>query len=292
MPPRRSRSITKCCPRWSIRPRRRRRRAADPRRHRQEHDLPVASRRRQGDGSGLCRRQARHQARHHQQPPGAECDRAARGARRIRRRHRQPHFMEYVAESACGAAGHRRLRRHGAGAQTAGDRARRRRRLRLQDLHLSGRGRLPLGVAQGAPPGEVDGGPFGIFPHRRAWPRSRHPRGTGARRQWQNPGAARQNHRQSRRLYVDLLVVGADLSLRHVAVGPVRHPVDLLRGGRGLHQHRAGRRLSRRRAPRGDLRGRAAGGGGGAPDGHRARGNPQAQLHQVVPAPDAGDHVL
>ena len=59
-----------------------------------------------------------------------------------------------------------------------------------------------------------------------------------------------QDHRQSRRLHVDLLVVGADLSLRDAAVGPVRHPGDLLRGRRGLHQHRAGRRLSRRRAGR------------------------------------------
>ena len=252
----------------------------------------MASRRRQGDGRGLCRRQARHQARHRQQPPGAERDGAARGARRIRRRHRQPHFVEHVAESARRAAGDRGLRRHGAGAQAAGDRARRRRRLRLEDFHLSGRSRLPVGRAQGAPAGEMDGGSLGILPHRRAWPRPRHPRGTGARRQRQNPGAARQDHRQSRRLYVDLLVVGADLSLRHAAVGPIRHPGDLLRGGRGLHQHRAGRRLSRRRAPGGDLRGRAAGGGGGAADGHRARRIAPAQLHQVVPAPDAGDHGL
>ena len=71
-------------------------------------------------------------------------------------------------------------------------------------------------------------------------------------------GSARQDHRQSRRLYVDLLVVGADLSLRHAAVGPVRDPADLLRGRRRLHQHRAGRRLSRRRPSRSDLRGRAA----------------------------------
>ena len=35
-------------------------------------------------------------------------------------------------------------------------------------------------------------------------------------------GAARQDHRQSRRLHVDLLVVGADLSLCDAAVGPVR----------------------------------------------------------------------
>ena len=37
-------------------------------------------------------------------------------------------------------------------------------------------------------------------------------------------------HRQSRRLHVDLLVVGADLSLRDAAVGPVQHPGDLRRG--------------------------------------------------------------
>ena len=110
--------------------------------------------------------------------------------------------------------------------------------------------------------------------------------------QRQDPGAARQDHRQSRRLYVDLLVVGADLSLRHADVGPVRHSGDLLRGGRGLYQHRAGRRLSRRRTPRGDLRGRAAGRSGGAADADRAGGIAQAQFHQVVPAPDAGDHGL
>ncbi len=103
---------------------------------------------------------------------------------------------------------------------------------------------------------------------------------------------ARAHHRQSRRLYVDLLVVGADLSLRHAVVGPVRHPADLLRGRRGLHQHRAGGRLSRRRPAGGDLRGRAAGGSGGARDGDRSGRPAQAQLHQDVPAPDAGDHGL
>ena len=61
---------------------------------------------------------------------------------------------------------------------------------------------------------------------------------------------ARPYHRQSRRLSVDLLLVGADLSLCAAAVGPVRHSGDLCRGRRGLHQHRAGRCLSRRRAAR------------------------------------------
>ena len=105
-------------------------------------------------------------------------------------------------------------------------------------------------------------------------------------------GAAREDHRQSRRLHVDLLVVGADLSLRHAAVGPVRHPANLLRGRRGLHQHGAGRCLSRRGAAGGDLRGRASGGGGGAATGSRTGRTAPAKFHQVVPASDAGDHGL
>ena len=171
---------------------------------------------------------------------------------------------------ACGAACHFCLRRHGAGAQIARDRARCRRRLRLEDFHLSGRSRLPVGGAQGPAAGEVDCGSLRSLPHRRAWPRSRHPCRTGARRQWQDSGTARQDHRQSRRLYVDVLVVGADVSLRHAAVGPVRHSAHLLRGRCGLHQHRAGRCLSRRGTAGSDLRGRAAGRSGGAGDGHRS----------------------
>ena len=92
------------------------RRAADPRRRTEQHDLSVAPRRRQ---SGRCRVQggeACHQARHRQQSAGAERHRAARCARRIRFRHRRFHAVEHDAESACRAAGHRRLRRHGAGA--------------------------------------------------------------------------------------------------------------------------------------------------------------------------------
>ena len=49
-----------------------------------------------------------------------------------------------------------------------------------------------------------------------------------------------------------------------LALRPVRHSLDLLRGGFGLYQHRAGRRLSRSGAAGSDLCGRA-------PDGSRAR---------------------
>ena len=66
-------------------------RAADPRRLRRttrSTSGTSASRRRPTDA--FKQRQARHQARHHQQPPGAERDGAARRDRRIRCRQRQP----------------------------------------------------------------------------------------------------------------------------------------------------------------------------------------------------------
>ena len=111
----------------------------DPRGRAEEHDLPVASRRRQGGRRRDQVGQARHQARHRQQPAGAERDGAARRDRRVRHRHAELHALEHLAEPARRAARHRGLRRHGARAQAARDRARRRRRLRLEDFHLSRR---------------------------------------------------------------------------------------------------------------------------------------------------------
>ena len=66
------------------------------------------------------------------------------------------HAVEYDAKSACGAARHCRLCRHGAGTQIAGDCARCGRWFRLEDFHLSGRSRLSLGRAQDPAAGEVD----------------------------------------------------------------------------------------------------------------------------------------
>ena len=183
--------------------------------------------------------------------PNAMEPRAALG--RIQRSRRALHAAHHLAEPACGAAGAVGVLQHRARAQAARRRARRRRRLRLQDLHLSGRDGGAVGVEEGAPSGEMDRRPLGGLPHRRAWPRPRLARRDGVRRRQQDSGPAGEDPRQFRRLYVAVLVLGADLSLRHAAVGPIQHSGDLCRGDGRLHQHHAGRRLSRRRATGGLL---------------------------------------
>ena len=72
----------------------------------------------------------------------------------------------------------------------------------------------------------------------RAWARPRHPCGACDRRDRQDHGAEGEDDRQPRRLSLDLLVLGADLSLRAPAFRAVRHREHLLRGRRRLHQHR------------------------------------------------------
>ena len=78
----------------------------------------------------------------------------------------------------------------------------------------------------------------------------------------------------------------------HAAVGPVRHPADLLRSRRRLYQHRAGRRLSRRGAPGSDLRGRAAGRSRRPRVGTGPRRTAAQEFRAKIPAPDAGHHAL
>ena len=79
-----------------------------------------------------------------------------------------------------------------------------------------------------------------------------------------------------------------DDPVRDAARRPVHDAGDLLRGDGGVHEHRAGGRLSRRRPSRGDLRRRAARRDRGA----RAEDGPgraaAEELHHAVPVPDAG----
>ena len=86
-------------------------------------------------------------------------DGAARRARHLRRGRGPLHLLDDLAEPACGAAGDERLLQCRAGEQAARHRAGCRRRLRLEDLHLSGRDRLPLGLQEDRRAGQMDGRP-------------------------------------------------------------------------------------------------------------------------------------
>ena len=124
------------------------RRAAAPSGGRRQSDLRLGARRRQGDRCGARQGRARHPADHRQQPARSQRHGAARRAWRLRQGRGPLHLLDDVAEPASRAAGDERLLQCRAGEQAAGHRAGCRRRLRLEDLHLSGRGRLPLGLQE------------------------------------------------------------------------------------------------------------------------------------------------
>ena len=171
---------------------------------------------------------------------------------------RQLHAVRREPEPARRAAADVRLRARPARVEGARDRARRGRRLRLEDLPLRRRDRAGLGQQARRPADQVDRRAQRVVPHRRPRPRPRRRTAELAMdAQGQLPRAAREDHRQHGRLPVDLRVERADHPLRDAARRPVQDAGDLLRGQGGVHQHRAGRRLPRRRPARGDLRRRA-----------------------------------
>ena len=207
-------------------------------------------------GRGRCRvRQggADRQARPRQQPPGPQRDGAARRDRRIRPGDRRLHALHDQPEPACDPPVDGRLCAAHPGGQIARRRPRCRRRLRLEDLSLCRRGDRDLGRRQGAPAGQMDRRALGKLHVRRAWPRPRHPCRAGARRARQVPGAQGIDDRQYGRLSVDLRALHPDLSLRHPARRHLHDPGDLCRDQGGVHPHRPGRRLSRRRPAGGDV---------------------------------------
>ena len=102
--------------------------------------------------------------------------------------------------------------------------------------------------------------------------------------------AACAHDRQSRRLSLDIRVVGADLPLCTATVGPIRHPKHLRRSRRGLHHDRAGRRLSRGGPSGGDIRRGAFGRGRRPRNGARPGRVPADELRHRVSPSDAGHH--
>ena len=142
-----------------------------------------------------------------------------------------------------------------------------RRRVRAQDLGLSGIYRAPRRRQEDRPADPLDVGPLRSLPHRQSGPRHLFRGRACARREGQDPGAAHPQYRQYGRLYrrgrrqYSVLQFHA-LPARHVRHQAHRH-VDQMR----LHQHDPDRALSRRRPAGSQLR-------AGAPDGRGRRACP------------------
>ncbi len=119
------------------------------------------------------------------------------------------------------------------------------------------------------------------FHGRRAGPRQRHDGADGAGRGRQVPRHGRRPDRRHGRVSVDLRPLHSPWRRRHAA-RPLRHPGLPLPGPHRVHQHRAGRRLSRRRTARGRLCGRAAGRCCGAKTRHGAGCDPAQEFHRAA----------
>ena len=167
------------------------RRAADPRRGAGQQVLHVGVGRQGGDGRGVREGRARDEARHRQQPAHSERDRAARGGRGVQPRRRPVHAVRVEPESARRAAADDGVRARHPGDEGARDRARRRRRLRLEDLPVRRGNGDGVGVEAREPPDQVGGRPQRGVPHRRARARPRHARRTRAGQGRQVPRDAR-----------------------------------------------------------------------------------------------------
>ena len=160
--------------------------AANPRGRAEQHGVQLASRRQGRDRRGVRGGGARDQTRSRQQSPDPERHGAARGARRLRFGHGRHDALYDEPESACRAGGPVRLHRSRAREQAAGHRARRRRRVRLEDFHLRRGDRLRLGGEEDQPAGEMDRGSHRGLSLGRARSRPRH-----ARANWRSTPAAR-----------------------------------------------------------------------------------------------------
>ena len=163
------------------------RRPADARRCARQRRLQVGARRRGGHRGGLQGCCGHGEEAHRQPAAGRQRHGAARVRGPLRRRHRRAHAVGDLAEPARAPAADVRLRPRHPRAQGAGHRARRGRRLRLQDLPLQRGGRLLVGVPAAQAAGALDVDAARGVPDRRARPRPRHRRRDGAVGRRQDP---------------------------------------------------------------------------------------------------------
>ena len=209
--------------------------------------------------------------------PNAIEPRAAIGS--YNRAHRRVHALRLQPEPARRAPADDGLRAGPARAQGARDRARRRRRLRLQDLPLR-RGRGLTWAAK-----QLNRSIKWTCDRSEAFLSDAHGRDhvSHAEMAMDKDGkflALRVHTDANLGAYLSTFSTAVPTILyAHAAGRPVQDAADLRGGRRLVHQHRAGRCLPRRRAARGHLPAGAPGDALRLGDGHRAGRDPQAQLH-------------
>ncbi len=157
------------------------------------------------------------------------------------------------------------------------DRPRRRRRLRLQGQALSRGDDRRVGGAPAAPPGALGGDAHRELRLRQPGARPFHALRAGARCGRPLPRAPRRDRGESRRLRVDGRRGDPERDLHRPARRRLCHAGDPCVGHGGVHEHRAHRRVSRRRPAGGLLRPRAPCRRGRAPARHRPGGDPPPQ---------------
>ena len=265
----------------------------NPRRRAEQHGLQLASRRQGGDRRGLRRRGACDEARPRQQPPDPERDGAARGGRRLRLR--APTRSRSTRRARTRMSRGSCSRRSSASRPSTSCASSRRTSAAASARRSSSTPRRPS--APGRP--------------RRSTGRSNGPR--SARKSFLSDAHGR-DHVTHAELALDasgkitglrvhtIANLGAYLSTFASSVptylyapllsGQYDIPAIYCRGRRGLHQHGAGRRLSRRRPAGGDVRRRAPRRSGRARDRARSGRVPPPEFRHVVPASDAGHHDL
>ena len=192
---------------------------------------------------------------------------------------RRLHALHHQPEPARDPPADGRVRAAHPGEQAARRRARRGRRLRLEDLPLRRGSDRHLGRRQGAPAGEVDRRSAA-----RASCRTRMAATTTAPPRWRSTRTATSSALRVSTLAnmgalsVHLRAVHPDLSVRDAARRRLQDAGDLLRGEGGVHQHRAGGRLSRRRPAGGDVPAGTAGRCLRARHRHGSRRDPAARI--------------
>ena len=204
----------------------------------------------------LCLGRACHAPRAAQQPHRRQCDGAALRDRAVRPR-------APALDAPCRLSGglrvpqlHRRGVRGRARPNARSDRPRRR-LVRHEAADLC---RILLHPARGPrarPPGQMDRRPLGQLSVRQPWPRRRDDGRAGARPRRQFPRGAPDRLRQSRRHLRGARPADPQCGQEHPRrlQDPADRGLDQMR----VHQHDAGRRLSRRRPARGQLLHGAAG---------------------------------